>query len=121
VVPAGHRVGLTVRGRDYEYPGGSSVGLGTLGAVFTGVGPFKHDDPADRPPDIFGKTVTIHCGPARRSHVLLPIIPPVVRAAGRRGAGAPPSEASGTGVRAAGRRGAGAPPSEASGSKETRR
>src|SRR6266478_5503049 len=39
------------------------------------------------------------------------------RAAGRREAGAPPSEASGSGEeRAAGRRGAGAPPSEASGS-----
>ena len=75
VVPAGYRIGLTVRGRDYEYPGGPSTGLGTLGAVFTGVGPFQHDDPTDRPPEIFGKTVTIHCGPARRSHVLLPIIP----------------------------------------------
>jgi len=37
-----------------------------------------------------------------------------VRAAGRRGAGAPPSEASEIRDRAAGRRGAGAPPSEAS-------
>src|SRR2546427_8847860 len=37
-----------------------------------------------------------------------------VRAAGRRGAGAPPSEASDPEIRAAGRRGAGAPPSEAS-------
>jgi predicted acyl esterase len=76
VVPAGHRIGLTVRGRDYEYPGGPSTGLGTLGAVFTGVGPFKHDDAQDRPPEIFGSTVTIHCGPSRRSHVLLPIVPP---------------------------------------------
>jgi uncharacterized protein len=75
VVPPGHRIGLTVRGRDYEYPGGPSVGLGTLGAVFTGVGPFKHDDPADRPPEIFGRNVTIHCGPRQPSHVLLPIIP----------------------------------------------
>jgi predicted acyl esterase len=75
VVPPGHRVGLTVRGRDYEYPGGPSVGLGTLGAVFTGVGPFKHDDPADRPPEIFGRNVTIHCGPRQPSHVLLPVIP----------------------------------------------
>jgi predicted acyl esterase len=75
VVPAGHRIGLTVRGRDYEFPGGPSVGLGTLGAVFTGVGPFKHDDAADRPPAVFGKTVTIHCGPRQPSHVLLPIIP----------------------------------------------
>jgi uncharacterized protein len=76
VVPAGHRIGLTVRGRDYEYPGGPSVGLGTLGAVFTGVGPFKHDDAGDRPPEVFARAVTIHCGPSRRSHVLLPIIPP---------------------------------------------
>jgi predicted acyl esterase len=75
VVPAGHRIGLTVRGRDYEFPGGPSVGLGTLGAVFTGVGPFKHDDAGDRPPEVFGKTVTIHCGPKQPSHVLLPIIP----------------------------------------------
>jgi predicted acyl esterase len=87
VVPAGHRVGLTVRGRDYEYPGGPSVGLGTLGAVFTGVGPFKHDDPRDRPPEIFGKTVTLHCGPGRRSHVLLPLIPPKQAPARRRRGG----------------------------------
>jgi predicted acyl esterase len=76
VVPAGHRVGLTVRGRDYEYPGGPATGLGTLGAVFTGVGPFKHDDPRDRPADVFGKMVTLHAGPARPSHVRLPVIPP---------------------------------------------
>ena len=75
VVPRGHRIGLTVRGRDYEYPGGPATGLGTLGAVFTGVGPFKHDDPTDRPVEVFGKMVTIHGGPSRRSHVLLPIIP----------------------------------------------
>ena len=75
VVPAGARLGLTVRGRDYEYPGGAGAGLGTLGAVFTGVGPFKHDDAEDRPPAVFGKTVTIHCGPRQPSHVLLPIVP----------------------------------------------
>jgi len=27
VLPAGYRIGLTVRGRDYEYPGGPSAGL----------------------------------------------------------------------------------------------
>ena len=75
VVPARYRIGLTVRGRDYEFPGGPATGLGTLGAVFTGVGPFKHDDATDRPPEVFGKTVTIHCGPRQPSHVLLPIIP----------------------------------------------
>jgi predicted acyl esterase len=76
VVPAGHRVGLTVRGRDYEYPGGPAAGLGTLGAVFTGVGPFRHDDARDRPPAVFGGRVSVHCGPKQPSHVLVPIIPP---------------------------------------------
>ena len=75
VIPAGYRIGLTVRGRDYDYPGGVGAGLGTLGAVFTGVGPFQHNDPTDRPPDVFGRTVTLHSGPARPAHVLLPVIP----------------------------------------------
>jgi predicted acyl esterase len=75
VVPAGCRLGLTVRGRDYEYPGGAGAGLGTLGAVFTGVGPFQHDDARDRPPAVFGGTVTLHAGPSRPSHVLLPVVP----------------------------------------------
>jgi hypothetical protein len=60
----------------YEYPGGPAAGLGTLGAVFTGVGPFRHDDARDRPPAIFGGQVSVHCGSKRPSHVLLPIIPP---------------------------------------------
>jgi predicted acyl esterase len=76
VVPPGCRIALTVRGRDYEYPGGPGSGLGVLGAVFTGVGPFRHDEARDRPPAIYGKNVVLHCGPGRQSHVLLPIIPP---------------------------------------------
>jgi predicted acyl esterase len=75
VVPAGHRIALTVRGRDYEYPGGAGAGLGVLGAVFTGVGPFRHDEARDRPPETFGRDVTVYCGPAHPSHLLLPIIP----------------------------------------------
>jgi hypothetical protein len=43
--------------------------------VFTGVGPFQHNDAQDRPPDVFGKKVTLHCGPGRPSHLLVPIIP----------------------------------------------
>jgi predicted acyl esterase len=74
VVPPGHRIGLTVRGHDYEYPGGP-VAMAD-GRVFGGCGPFLHNDPHDRPPEIFGKTVTLHCGASRPSHVLLPIIPP---------------------------------------------
>ena len=76
VVPAGHRLALTVRGRDYEHPGGPGAGLAVLGDVFTGVGPFQHNDPRDRPPEIFSKKVTLHCGRRRPSHLLLPIVPP---------------------------------------------
>jgi predicted acyl esterase len=76
VVPPGHRLALTVRGRDYQYPGGAGAGLGTFSPTFTGVGPFLHDDPRDRPPEVFGRNVTLHCGPDDPPHVLLPIIPP---------------------------------------------
>jgi uncharacterized protein len=73
VVPAGYRIGLTIRGRDYEYSGGPVVMAN--GRVFTGCGPFLHEDPRDRPPEVFGKSVTLHSGASRPSHVLLPIIP----------------------------------------------
>jgi len=76
VVPEGYRIGLTVRGRDYEWSGGTVKGLGNLNAVFTGVGPFRHNDPRDRPSAVFGGDVTLHMGPDRQACVLLPIIPP---------------------------------------------
>jgi predicted acyl esterase len=76
VVPKAHRIALTVRGRDYEWGGGAGRGLGTLGRVFTGVGPFQHNDGRDRPPSIFGADVTLYAGPTRQAYVLLPIIPP---------------------------------------------
>ena len=75
VVPPGHRIGLSVRGKDYVYPGGPGKGLGVLGAVFTGVGPFQHAESQDRPPAVFAGNVTLHAGPGRAAHVLLPIIP----------------------------------------------
>ena len=74
VVPAGYRLALSVRGKDYVYPGGSGGGLKTLG-TFTGVGPFKHDDPRDRPAAVFGGDVTLHAGPGRNAYVMLPVIP----------------------------------------------
>jgi predicted acyl esterase len=75
VLPKGYRIGLSVRGRDYEWPGGLVKGLGTHESTFTGVGPFRHNDPRDRPADVFGGDVTLHMGPDRPSHVLLPIVP----------------------------------------------
>ncbi len=41
-----------------------------------GCGPFVHDDPNDRPPAVFGGKVTLHFGPERPAHLLLPVIPP---------------------------------------------
>ncbi len=75
-VPKGYRVALSVRGKDYEWPGGKARGLGNLGGeTFTGVGPFKHNDPQDRPADVFGADVTLHVGPEHEAHILLPFIP----------------------------------------------
>src|SRR6185295_10770051 len=44
VVPKGYRVALSVRGRDYVYPGGSGGKLSNMKNEFTGCGPFLHDD-----------------------------------------------------------------------------
>jgi len=75
VVPAGYRIGLSVRGKDYVYPGGSGGRLSNMKNEFTGVGPFLHNDPHDRPPKVFGEKVTLHTGPDQAAYVLLPIIP----------------------------------------------
>jgi hypothetical protein len=34
-----------------------------------------HNDPRDRPADVFGGDVTLHAGPSRQAYLLLPIIP----------------------------------------------
>lgn len=75
VVPAGWRVGLTVRGRDYEYGGGSGGRLSNFKNELKGCGPFLHDDPVDRPADVFGGTTTLHWAPDRQPYLLLPVIP----------------------------------------------
>jgi uncharacterized protein len=75
VVPKGYRIGLSVRGRDYVYPGGSGGRLSNFKNELTGCGPFLHDDPRDRPPELFAGTTTLHAGPGRRPYLLLPIVP----------------------------------------------
>ncbi len=76
VVPAGHRLALTVRGRDYEFAKSTGERLSNFKNELKGCGPFLHDDPRDRPAAIFGGRTTLHCGPACESFVLLPVIPP---------------------------------------------
>ena len=75
VVPAGYRIALTIRGKDYEYEGELSEFAKSFHYANRGVGPFQHNDPDDRPADVFGGTITLHCGPERSSHLLLPVIP----------------------------------------------
>lgn len=75
VVPAGHRIALTVRGRDYVYPGDAAPPENKGAKPFTGVAFFRHDDPRDRPAAVFGGDVTLHAGGGRDPYLLLPVIP----------------------------------------------
>ena len=75
VIPAGYRLGLWVRGKDYDH-GGPPLELSGVKYPMQGVGPFKHDEPSDRPVEIFGGATTLHFGKGRQPYVLLPVIPP---------------------------------------------
>ena len=72
VVPAGWRLSLTIRGRDYEHDDAAAT-LSNMKHPMKGCGPFTHDDETDRPPAVFGGKVTLHFD--RKPYLLLPIIP----------------------------------------------
>jgi predicted acyl esterase len=74
VVPPGYRLGLSVRGRDYEYDG-TDLSLPNAAYPMKGVGPFTHTHPEDRPQAIFGGTNTLHFAAGTMPYVLLPVIP----------------------------------------------
>jgi hypothetical protein len=76
VVPKGYRIGVSIRGKDYEYGGASGGRLSNFKNELKGCGPFLHDDPADRPAAIFGGVTTLHFGGDRQPYLLLPIVPP---------------------------------------------
>jgi len=76
VVPAGHRLALSVRGRDYEWQKATGARLSNFKNELRGCGPFLHDDPRDRPAAVFSGRTTLHAGPGRESYVLVPVIPP---------------------------------------------
>ncbi len=75
VVPKGWRVALSVRGKDYEYTGELSEFAKKFHYATRGTGGMTHNDPDNRPRDVFSGNVTLHAGGARESYVLLPIIP----------------------------------------------
>ena len=77
VVPAGHRLALTVRGRDYEWPGADDVPELShfKGSKMRGVGIYTHTDPASRGDAAYAGTTTVHTGGEHPSSLLLPVIP----------------------------------------------
>jgi hypothetical protein len=83
-VPAGYRIGLSVRGKDYEYGGASGGKLSNFKNELTGCGPFLHNHPKDRPPSLFNGTTNLHFSGGKAPYLLLPIIPPKKQAAGKR-------------------------------------
>jgi uncharacterized protein len=72
VVPAGWRIALSIRGRDYEHDDPAAT-LSNMKNPMKGCGPFTHEDPTDRPPDVFGGKVTLHFD--KTPYLLLPVIP----------------------------------------------
>ena len=66
---------LTIRGKDYVYGGPSGGKLSNFKNELTGCGPFLHDDPRDRPPEIFAGVTSLHFGRGKQPYLLLPIIP----------------------------------------------
>jgi len=72
VVPAGYRIALSIRGRDYEHDDAAAT-LSNMKHPMKGCGPFTHEDQTDRPPEIFGGKVTLHF--ENKPYLLLPIIP----------------------------------------------
>ena len=75
VVPKGHRIALSVRGKDYVWQEKTGAKLSNFKNELLGCGPFLHNDPRDRPGKLFGGTTTLHIDSDGGSHVLVPIVP----------------------------------------------
>ena len=74
VIPVGYSLVLNLRGKDYRYDD-IGVVLPFDSQPMYGVGPFTHENPVDRPPEVFHTENTLHWEPDHAPHVLLPIIP----------------------------------------------
>jgi predicted acyl esterase len=78
VVPPGFRLALSVLGRDYEYAQATGARLSNFKNELRGCGPFLHDDPVDRPAELFHGRTSIHVSRTAPAFLLLPIVPPRV-------------------------------------------
>ena len=74
MIPAGYRLGVWVGGHDFELPGERPWPV-AFGVTMRGHGVFVHDEPADRPPGVFGGATTLLSGGDSPSYLLLPVIP----------------------------------------------
>lgn len=76
VLPRGWSVALFIRGKDYEYEGE----VGEFGKNFyyatRGTGGMTHNEPRNRPAEIFDTKVTLHTGGNTASYLQLPLVPP---------------------------------------------
>jgi predicted acyl esterase len=76
VVPAGFRIGLAIRGKDYVAPFAQPRPIFDKGRPApNGVGASFHNDGDDRPAKVFGGEVTLITNPDKPAYILLPIIP----------------------------------------------
>jgi len=74
IVPRGYRIGLSIRGKDYVYPGDLSALSGKIGQPATGIGPFRHDDRADRQANVTTNEITLSFGGNNAPYLLLPFV-----------------------------------------------
>ena len=74
VLPVGYRIALLVSGKDFERKKTRDEEQ-FRGIPMRGSGPFLHNNPDDRPAEIFGGKTTIYSGQNKGSYLLLPIIP----------------------------------------------
>jgi predicted acyl esterase len=75
IVPAGYRVALTVRGKDYEYAGEIAELDFFKNSKLKGVGIYTHANPKLRPTELYNGATTLHTGGVHSACVLLPVIP----------------------------------------------
>jgi len=75
VIPKGYRIGLSIRGKDYEYAKETGLRLSNFKNELRGCGAFLHDDPVNRPTDMFSGTTTLQFTAESPPYLLLPVIP----------------------------------------------
>jgi uncharacterized protein len=74
VVPAGYRIGVSVRGQDYSnnLPGPYQT---MFGRELRGSGPYWHELPGDRDRPGYNGQTSLHSEDGQRPYLLLPLIP----------------------------------------------